>query len=93
MITFDSRGNMPSGKPIDVNLDELEQYFVFNLHRRQQFEQYLHYLAELKTIVAMPFEQWVDGSFATLKEKPNDIDMVSFVPFGLYLREEKRLAQ
>ncbi len=93
MITFDSKGNLQSGKPIDINLDELEQYFVFNLYRRQQFEQYLNYLGELKTIIAVPFEQWVDGSFATLKEKPNDIDVVSFVPFEVYLSEEKRLAQ
>jgi hypothetical protein len=93
MITFDSKGNLPSGKPIEINLEDLEQHFVFNLHRRQQFEQYLQYLDELKLIVTTPFEQWVDGSFATLKEKPNDIDVVSFVPFDIYLKVEKQLAQ
>ncbi len=92
MITFDSKGNLQAGEPIDINLGEFEQHFVFNLHRRQQFEQYLLYLEALKTIVSIPFEQWVDGSFATLKEKPNDIDVVTFVPFEVYVSEEKRLA-
>jgi hypothetical protein len=76
-----------------VTLENIEQYLVFNLHRRQQFEQYLHYLDESKTLINTPFEQWIDGSFATLKDKPNDIDVVTFVPSEVYLTEEKQLTQ
>ena len=93
MIAFDSMGNLLSGQPIEINLADLEQYFVFNLHRRQQFEKYLDYIDELKTLIDMPFEQWVNGSFATLKDKPQDIDIVSFIPFSMYQKQEKQLEQ
>ncbi len=93
MITFDLKGNLQSGQPIEVILEDIEQYFVFNLHRRQQFEQYLHYVDTLKTLINAPFEQWIDGSFATLKEKPNDIDVVTFIPSDIYFKEEKQLTQ
>lgn len=93
MITFDLKGNLPSGEPIEINLKDLEHYFVFNLHRRHQFEQYLDYINELKNIINTPFEQWVNGSFITLKEKPKDIDVVSFVPSTIYQKQENQLAQ
>ena len=93
MIAFDSKGNLPSGKPIQMDLTDLEQHFVFNLHRHKQFEQYRLYLDELKMLINLPFEQWVDGSFATLKEKPNDIDVVSFIPNDIYQKQEKQLAK
>jgi hypothetical protein len=45
MITFDSKGNIPSEKPIDVNLDELEQYFVYSQSDRIEW---LHLFSRIR---------------------------------------------
>jgi len=38
-------------------------------------------LAELKAVVRVGFEQWVNGSFTTKKPFPGDIDLVNFIEF------------
>lgn len=69
---------------IEISLNEFEAFFVDGLEnrtaRRRLFENYLLFLAQLKTIIEPPFYQWIDGSFVTLKEYPKDLDVLTFIP-------------
>jgi hypothetical protein len=84
MIQFDAKGYLKPASPIEVNLKTIEEAFVFNPHRQQLFEHYIAYLNELRSIIDVPFEQWIDGSFVSKKLQPNDIDILTFVPSQIY---------
>ena len=51
---------------------------------------YLNYTNQIRD--ALPagaaLTQWIDGSFVTGKQNPNDIDLVTFVDFALYEQYE-----
>lgn len=40
-------------------------------------------------MVSSNFIQWIDGSFATSKEYPNDIDFVTFINHEVFEAKEK----
>jgi hypothetical protein len=50
-------------------------------HRKQLLDNFLLFNKELKAILKSPFFQWIDGSFVTNKELPNDLDVVTFVDY------------
>jgi hypothetical protein len=83
MLTFNSSGLLvPDGKIIST-LTELEKEFVKNLpsdQRREIFKCYRKYCEELKEICKTDsLLQWINGSFVTKKDKPGDIDIVTFL--------------
>ncbi len=84
MIQFDNKGYLKPNSAIEVDLRTFEETFVNNSYRQQLFDYYIAYLNELKNIIDTPFEQWIDGSFVSKKLKPNDIDILSFVPNSIY---------
>jgi len=89
---FDANGCLPplhvqSGRevaaPYRVSEETLLRVFAFNDWRRERvesFAQYRHYLRRR----AIQGVAWIGGSFATLKERPSDIDVTVFfqAPFG-----------
>lgn len=91
MIQFDNQGYLKPASPIEVSLKTFEETFTFNPHRQHLFEQYILYLTELKSIIDVPFEQWIDGSFVSKKLIPNDIDILSFVPNSIYTLKDASL--
>jgi hypothetical protein len=93
MITFDSKGNLTNEVPLELNILAFTHYFVFNSHRQQLFEQYLKAVTALQTVVSEPFEQWINGSFTTLTDNPNDIDIVTFIPLAVYQKAEAQLVE
>lgn len=76
-----------SHKPIlapgvhDISEQDLENHFLSTFSgstsRARLIAGLKRYLAALKS-VGVKFEIWIDGSFATEKENPNDIDLVVF---------------
>lgn len=69
-------------------MDTLEAYFVTafpnSTTRKRLFENYLRYIYRFQDEVFPIFEQWVNGSFVTQKENPNDIDLVTFLDYEAY---------
>lgn len=90
-LNFDEDGNLMPYKMIEVDVDTLEHYFVTafpnSTTRKRLFENYLRYLYRFQDEVFPFFEQWIDGSFVTQKENPNDIDLVTFLDYEVF---EKR---
>lgn len=85
MIEFDNKGFLIPDDAIPSTLQEFEQVFVKQMpteQRKQHFESYLNYSKELKNLCGgIELIQWIDGSFVTKKENPNDIDLVTFLDF------------
>lgn len=68
---FDDNGNLPPGIHL-ANLDEIEERFVYNHHRRSLFEGLWVLIEELRK--ASCARLYLNGSFITNKELPNDYD-------------------
>jgi len=91
MLTFDEFGSLTPDQPIESDLKEVESVLVFNERRRELFTTLLDFLNEMPTLGFEKFELWIDGSFATLKANPGDIDIVAFLDFGKHEVHEKQL--
>ncbi|TAK40985.1 MAG: hypothetical protein EPO28_09255 [Saprospiraceae bacterium] len=95
MLQFDEKGHLVPYEIAETMLEEFQSFFVEGLpdqaHRRRLFENYLQYLEALKVVVNQTFVQWVDGSFATRKQKPGDIDLVNFIDYRVVEQHEQAL--
>lgn len=62
----------------DLSLDEIEHEFVVGKSKRRHdiFEKYKYHLNEIKDTNCC-LNHWIDGSFVTLKENPDDIDTLT----------------
>jgi len=69
--SFDANGNLPPGIYC-VSLQEIEDHFTWNPTRRRLFRGLKAAIANLAG--AGVRYVWVNGSFVTSKDKPNDID-------------------
>ncbi|MDQ8141821.1 MULTISPECIES: DUF6932 family protein [Chryseobacterium] len=62
-----------------ISIDEINQICVTNFprndKRKELFDNFLKFLKHLE-MVNSKFEIWVDGSFTTEKEEPEDIDIL-----------------
>lgn len=67
---------------LDINSSELENTFVkpfVNKDRREYLLQRFNSLIERFKETGLNAEIWIDGSFATKKPEPGDIDIIFFV--------------
>lgn len=76
---------------VEIDSQSFQTLFGFNAHRQQLLEKYYEFLKILKTMPIGSYHQWINGSFTTRKEYPNDIDFVSFVNSSFYRTFENRL--
>ncbi|GAB2548927.1 DUF6932 family protein [Spirosoma aerophilum] len=86
MIKFNEQGPITPPGVHSLTLDEFEEISTKvdnQSHRRGLFNSYKRYLYELHKIVNQPFFQLIGGSFVTRKVYPQDIDIVTFVPYIL----------
>ena len=82
MLQFNSKGLLIPNTNIKSNITELEKEFVTSLdpHRTELFQKYIHYSDSLKSELSdIPLLQWIDGSFVTKKQVPEDVDLVTFI--------------
>jgi hypothetical protein len=91
MIEFDNNGYVKPYAIIEINIDDLKNYFAHNSVRKVIFESYLNFIIDLQQILDSPFEQWIDGSFTTKKQLPFDIDVVNFVEYQTFFRKREML--
>lgn len=87
-MTFDDNGNLYPYEIIETDIQTFETIFINKFDesktRKKIFENYLRYTYAIKTLISEPFYQWIDGSFVSKKLNPNDIDVLTFVPFEAY---------
>jgi hypothetical protein len=76
---FDSNGNLPPGVH-DATIEEIKQRFAYNAHRAKLFEGLVE-VTELLTRCDCP-EVYLDGSFVTEKNEPQDYDLC-YEPAGI----------
>jgi len=65
----------------DITVNDLSNYFVSpfsDQEKRIQLIERFGYLFEKVEQIGISFEIWIDGSFVTKKEEPNDIDIAFF---------------
>lgn len=74
---FDKKGYLPYGI-YPMTLKEVEEIFSENksLIRKKIMKEYKKHLNELKN-TGYYIEHWIDGSFVTTKDNPNDIDTLT----------------
>lgn len=98
MGVFNEKGLLEPGFS-EYKLSEIEKIFVEDFSESQtRKEIYMGFLRWLKQLIqiCIPNEIWIDGSFATSKINPNDMDLVYFInvedankilPLGERIRE------
>lgn len=76
-LKFNDEGCLPQ-RIYELTLDEVENGFVQENSQRRQ-EIFEHYKIHLKDIeeTGCCLNHWIDGSFVTLKENPDDIDTLT----------------
>lgn len=91
-LIFDQRGNLQPYEKIRLNFDEFEVFFVDkfpnNDQRKQIFDNYLKFVNDFSAKVSSSFIQWINGSFVTAKEHPNDIDFVTIINHEIFESKE-----
>ncbi len=92
-LTFTELGYLYPHEKITIDLATFEQVFVKDFPnsetRKTLFDNYLRYLDAFSKEITPHFTQWINGSFVTKKENPNDIDFVTFIDVDLYNKKEK----
>ena len=94
-MIFDNNGNLYPHQILQTDLQEFEAIFVTPFvnsgTRNNLFEVYLKHTFNLRTVIGNNFYQWIDGSFVTQKQNPNDIDVVTFIDWQVHEYIEKEL--
>jgi|CXWL01.1.fsa_nt_gi hypothetical protein len=93
-LGFDLRGNLKPDIKVELTFEEFQVAFLtpfkhVETSRRRIFEDYLNFLEDFKTLVTADFSQWVNGSFISKKQNPNDIDFVTLIDFNVYEAKEE----
>ncbi len=82
-IQYDSRGYLKPYDKIPIKLEKIEEYFVrpfpSSSTRMLLLEEFMAFADKLNKAIDRPLVIWIDGSFVTLKQNPNDIDLVVFI--------------
>ncbi len=93
-VGFDLRGNLQAYQKIELSFTEFQETFVTSFgsagtKRATVFNDYLNFLTDFKTLITPGFSQWINGSFVSQKQNPNDIDFVTLVDFQVYETHEQ----
>ena len=81
--TFNDDGNLPEGV-YDCTEASIEEVFVSRFPESLVRSELYSGFKSLRTLarnVSPPATQWVDGSFVTTKQDPDDVDVLSFVDY------------
>ncbi len=91
MFRYNSDGYLRPYKAIETTIESFENEFVTNPRRKNLFDKYLKFNLGLAEIGIIPYTQWINGSYVSKIELPNDIDLVTFVNYQKVLKFESRL--
>lgn len=94
---FDKHGYITPYQIIEIPLTEFEEIFILNReeksHRNKLFNDYLRFVKDVQNIIGTNFYQLINGSFTTLKLKPDDIDFVTFVDYKILENNEMAITK
>ena len=95
-IQFNEHELITPKEIITLSLDNFERIFVKEqqekAHRQKIFDQYLQHNEQIQKEIGAILFQFVNGSFTTLKAKPRDIDVVSFIDYPIYRKHEEKIS-
>lgn len=87
-LKFDTRGNLFPYNLIECTFEDFQAYlvdsFVNSSTRKPIFDNLKTFLTDFKNSISEPINIWINGSFVTKKENPNDIDCVILINFEAY---------
>ncbi len=93
-LQFDEYGLITPKEIIELSLEDFERIFVKErkerVHRQRIFDEYLRHNEVIQKEVGAILFQFVNGTYTTLKAKPNDIDVASFVDYRVYWKNEEK---
>ncbi|WP_457641861.1 DUF6932 family protein [Persephonella sp.] len=94
-VEFDAYGNPRPYDFIELTLQEFKDIFVdgFNPRERREylFKVYIKYIKDFFSVYGQSWEQWLDGSYTTKKENPNDIDGVGLIDGEFAIRHQEEI--
>ncbi len=94
-LNFDTKGNLVPNSNIKCSLELFRKVFVEEIAtpiRASLYESFLRYTSNLKdTIDDAELICWINGSFATKKKEPNDLDLVTFINYDIIDQKEQFL--
>lgn len=95
-LSFDPDGFLMPYTAVTADLESFKETFVGGFPdsatRGGIFNNYQDWLATFRSTVCQTgFYQWIDGSFVTRKNNPNDLDIVTFVDHAVYLEKERNI--
>lgn len=82
--TFDDNGYLVPNEVTDLDWIAFEELFIFNRQRAELAIQLREFISRVSGWQVERLQIWIDGSFATLKPHPNDIDLICFVGAQFY---------
>lgn len=88
-LTFDKFGYLVPYEVQQVSHRTITETFLGNDHRRLIWAQYLQFWQAIVKRQAPLITVWLDGSFVSRKELPNDLDIVCFIE-ATYLNSQYR---
>lgn len=95
-MQFDSLGNVYPYKIIETTFDDLYLFFlqnnIFTKKREILLNQLSDFLNKLTSLLNSSFYIWIDGSFITQKNSPNDVDILIFIHTNDLLEKQKELS-
>ena len=94
-LNFNEQGLLVPDSAISTDLETIEKYFVADFPtsktRQKLFENLVQFNDQLQKEVFPWYEQWVNGSFVTMKENPKDLDVVTLLDYRVFDLKEKVL--
>ena len=80
---------------IELSVSDFYEPFVdsFNTSstRHSIFQSFEKFILHFQKEIVKEFVIWIDGSFVTKKENPNDIDLLIFLDFDFYQKNQTKL--
>jgi hypothetical protein len=95
-LKFTEDGYLTPISGIETDLATFKTFvdnFPLSEKRQFLFHNYLEYLRLFSRKITPHFEQWINGSFVTKKDNPNDIDFVTFIDALIFERNEAKLEE
>ena len=93
-LQFDEYGFLTPYNLIPADMNTLKRVFVdgfpISTTRQRLFARFEDFTANLRELLPDRYTQWVDGSFVSQKQNPNDIDVLTFVEYNLYNQQRKQ---
>jgi len=87
-LNFDDKGYLVPYTIIESSWEIVEEQLVFNTVRANIYVEFKKLCNEIRAIELDDFSVWIDGSFASLKTSPNDMDLVCFIDHKFYVANE-----